>query len=81
MSEKSTLNALTLLEEAERCMKLDEAALIEEIKRRRKLHQPGIPAEKAKKFRKLLRQEFEETGTLNRARVVQLLQQLLDGEL
>lgn len=81
MSEKATLNASELLEEAERRMKLDEAALIEEIKRRRNRNEPGIPAEKVKVFWKLLRQEIEATGTLNRDRAEQLLQKLIDGEL
>lgn len=81
MSEKTALNASALLEEAERRMRLDEAALIEEIKQRQKSHEPRIPAEKVKVFWKCLREEFEEKGTLNRERVEQLLQKLIDGEL
>jgi hypothetical protein len=48
MNEKTTFNAAALLEEAERRMNLDEAALIEEIKRRRLSREPGIPAERVK---------------------------------
>ena len=81
MSEKTALNASALLEEAERRMNLDESALIEEIKRRAKPREPGIPAERVKVFWKLLRQEVETTGKLDRDRAVELLQKLLDGEL
>lgn len=59
----------------------NEAEIIAEVLRRRRLNEPGIPAEKMKVFRKLLRQEFEETGTLNRDHVQELLQKLKNGEL
>lgn len=59
----------------------NEEAIIAEALRRRKLKEPGIPAAKMKVFRKLLRQEYEQTGTLNRENVERLLQQLKNGEL
>lgn len=58
-----------------------EAAWIEEAKRRRKLNEPGIPAEKFKIFRQLLAQRVKETGTLEREYAELLLQKLQRGEL
>ena len=54
----------------------DEEAWIEEVKRRKKLKEPGIPAERMKLFRKLLAQKVKETGTLDRAYVDELLERL-----
>lgn len=83
MTEKTTSTKTPLLDEAERRMFLDEAALIEDIKRRRKLKgkEPGVPFAKLKAFVKVLRQEYEETGALNREHVEQLLRKLNNGEL
>lgn len=59
----------------------DKTAWIEEAKRRRKLNEPGIPAEKFNVFRKLLAQRIQETGALEREYAEQLLQKLQRGEL
>ena len=59
----------------------NEEAIIAEALRRRKLNEPGIPAEKMRIFRKLLGAEIERTGTLSREFADQLLQKLKNGEL
>ena len=84
MTEKiATTSTTPLLDEAERRMNLDEAALIEEIKQRRKLNvkDRGVPFAKLKLLLKLMRQKYEETGALNREHVEQLLRKLNNGEL
>ena len=81
MSEKTISDQVNWMEEAERRMNLDEAALIEEIKRRKNPNQPGVPAEKMKMFRKLLGEEIKRTGTLTREYAEQLLRKLHNGEL
>ena len=83
MTEKTTTTSkeTPLLDEAERCMSLGEAALIEEIKLRRMHKKPGISSEKFKEFRKLLFQRVKETGALDREYAEELLQEFRRGEL
>ncbi len=59
----------------------NEEAWIEEVKRRRKLKEPGIPAARMNVFRKLLAEKVQETGTLERAFVDELLERLKRGDL